>query len=323
MEAATRLQVFLDRAEFAPGKIDGRYGEFTVKALALYRQSLEAGAVSSKAAAENSEDAVPDVTGLDLASVDPVFISYTVTEADLQSVGKMAASVPEQAEQKSMPYRSAVEAIAEKFHADADFLAELNPGKTESLKAGDALTVPNVEPFELTSSAAPSGKTSTDDGEKGDNAQKSKSEKGEKNADAAEKPAGASVKVDTKTNMLCVYEEGKLVAAYPVTVGSEQTKAPVGEWKVTGVARMPEFRYDEAMLKQGERSSDFHMLPPGPNNPVGVVWIQLNKKGIGLHGTSEPDAIGRSESHGCIRLANWDVVRLVAKVKTGVPVSIN
>ena len=86
---------------------------------------------------------------------------------------------------------------------------------------------------------------------------------------------------------------------------------------------MPTFRYDEAMLKKGTRSGDFHMLPPGPNNPVGVIWIQLNKKGIGLHGTSDPDVIGRSASHGCVRLANWDVVRLAGKVKSGVPVSIH
>ncbi len=76
------------------------------------------------------------------------------------------------------------------------------------------------------------------------------------------------------------------------------------------------------MLKEGERSSDFVLLPPGPNNPVGVMWIALDKKGIGIHGTEEPDTIGRSASHGCIRLANWDVVRLAAMVRVGVPVTI-
>jgi lipoprotein-anchoring transpeptidase ErfK/SrfK len=86
---------------------------------------------------------------------------------------------------------------------------------------------------------------------------------------------------------------------------------------------MPNFRYDKAMLNKGERSSNFHLLPPGPNNPVGVIWIQLNKKGIGLHGTSDPDAIGRNASHGCVRLANWDIVRLATKVKSGVAVSIH
>lgn len=108
-----------------------------------------------------------------------------------------------------------------------------------------------------------------------------------------------------------------------MTIGSERTESPVGDWKVRGVAKMPNFRHDKSMLKKGERSDKFHILPPGPNNPVGVVWIALNKKGIGLHGTSDPDSIGRSASHGCVRLANWDVVRLAGKVKAGVPVAIH
>jgi lipoprotein-anchoring transpeptidase ErfK/SrfK len=77
------------------------------------------------------------------------------------------------------------------------------------------------------------------------------------------------------------------------------------------------------MLKHGERSGHFFMLPPGPRNPVGVLWIALDKKGIGIHGTASPDSIGRSVSHGCIRLANWDVVRLAERVKFGTPVSIH
>ena len=123
--------------------------------------------------------------------------------------------------------------------------------------------------------------------------------------------------------MLTVYESGKLIAAYPVTIGSAQTESPMGEWKVRGVVKLPTFRYDKAMLQHGERSSNFHLLPPGPRNPVGVIWIALNKKGIGIHGTSDPYSIGRSASHGCIRLANWDIVRLAGKVKAGVPVSIH
>jgi lipoprotein-anchoring transpeptidase ErfK/SrfK len=132
-----------------------------------------------------------------------------------------------------------------------------------------------------------------------------------------------SVKVDTKTNMLAVFEGDKIIACYPVTIGSAQTQSPIGEWKIRAIAKMPNFRYDEQMLKHGERSKNFHMLPPGPNNPVGVMWIALNKKGIGLHGTAEADSIGRAVSHGCVRLANWDVVRLATKVKPGVAVSIH
>ena len=90
-----------------------------------------------------------------------------------------------------------------------------------------------------------------------------------------------------------------------------------------GVAKLPRFRYDKEMLAHGQRSGDFYMLPPGPRNPVGVMWIALNKKGIGIHGTDDPGSIGRAVSHGCIRLSNWDVVRLATKIKQGDNVSIH
>ena len=128
--------------------------------------------------------------------------------------------------------------------------------------------------------------------------------------------------MDTKTNRLGVFEAEKLIAAYPVTIGSAHNTSPIGEWKVRGVSKLPTFRYDKEMLEHGERSGNFYMLPPGPRNPVGVMWIALNKKGIGIHGTNDPGSIGRAESHGCIRLANWDVVRLATKIKTGDNVSI-
>ena len=131
-----------------------------------------------------------------------------------------------------------------------------------------------------------------------------------------------SIRVSIKESILEVRLEEKLVAAFPVTVGSQQTVSPIGKWIVRSVAKLPTFRYDLKMLKQGERSANFHLLPPGPNNPVGVMWIALNKKGIGIHGTNDPDSIGRSASHGCIRLANWDIVRLAEMVKKGVPVTV-
>src|SRR4029453_3402403 len=112
-------------------------------------------------------------------------------------------------------------------------------------------------------------------------------------------PASApavSVRISTAQSMLTVNDHERIRAAFPITSGSQQTASPVGNWTVKGIARLPEFRWDEKMLQEGERSSNYVMLPPGPNNPVGVVWISLNKKGIGIHGTDEPDAIGRSAS---------------------------
>ena len=317
IEAATRLQVFLDRANFSPGKIDGHYNDFTLKALALYRQSRG----EPVAPRPSKADTAPDLNGIDVGSVGPVFIQYTVTETDLQNVGPQPNAIPEKAKLKALLYRDAGEAIAEKFHCDQKFLGELNPGKNGALKPGDQVRVPNVEPFELDAvrdlkpgrEMAPQAANDIPD-------------EPEQKPDRNSEPAAAartSVKVDVKTNMLGVFEGDKIIAAYPVTVGSTQTVTPIGEWKVRGVAKLPSFRYDEQMLKRGKRSKNFHMLPPGPNSPVGVVWIALNKRGIGIHGTDDPNTIGQAASHGCIRLANWDVVRLAGRVKAGVPVSVH
>lgn len=293
VEHLTRVQVFLDRKGFGPGKIDGRDGVFTRKAIDFYRRSRgEVVSVDAPAAAS------VNVEGLDLSSVDPVFVDYVVTESDMQWLGKMAPTIEEQAKQASMPYTSAAEMIAEKFHCDIDFLKELNPGKTGNIKPGDRLRVPNVEPFDLAALKQPFPQVGTDQASR------------------------ISLRVEVVKKVLSVFDRGQLIAAYPVTIGSMETRSPVGEWKVKGVARMPDFRYDKKVLKEGIRSDEFHLLKPGPNNPVGVVWIALDKSGLGIHGTNEPDAIGRSSSHGCVRLANWDVVRLAKLVRAGVAVSI-
>ena len=327
IEEATQLQVFLDRANFSPGRLDGHYGDFTLKALALYRQSRgEQQAPSAKS------DSAPNVNGIDLASIRPVFVPYTVTDADVQTVGPLPLGVSEQAKLKALPYRDVAEAIAEKFHSEPHFLDELNQGKFKTAKVGDQLMVPNVEPFELEKvkeikPGSEVGAQSAANEMPDEPEPQSSALAGEKKDEASPAPqpvpsGPVRVKVDTKTNMLAVFERDKIVSCCPVTIGSAHTQTPIGEWKIRAITKMPNFRYDEQMLKRGKRSKNFHMLAPGPNNPVGVMWIALNKKGIGLHGTAEPDTIGRAVSHGCVRLANWDVVRLATKVKPGVAVSI-
>jgi len=322
IEAATRLQVFLDRANFCPGRLDGRYNDFTWKALALYRQSQGEQPQAPPPQTAPQSKIAPDVNGLDLASVEPVFVPYSVTEADLQSVGKLPGHVAEQAKLKFLSYRDAADAIAEKFHTEIHFLEELNHGKLKAIKAGDQLTVPNVEPFELAlvKEIQPGSETSP----QAANEIESQPEPQPPTPGEIEgAPRNVAVKIDTKTNMLRVFEGEKLIAAYPVTIGSAHTASPIGEWKVTRITKMPFFRYDREMLQHGERSGNFYVLRPGPRNPVGVIWIALNKKGIGIHGTDDPGSIGRAVSHGCIRLANWDVVRLAKKIKAGDNVSIH
>ena len=328
IEAATRLQIFLDRANFSPGKIDGHYGDFTWKALALYRESRGEQPQTPPPQGKAKSHVAPDVTGLDLASVDPVFIPYSVTEADLQSVGPLPSEVSAQAKLKFLPYRSAAEAIAEKFHSDVHLLEQLNPGKTKTLKSGDQILVPNVEPFDLASvkDIKPGSEVTAqvvNDVEEEPDAQTKNAEENKETQKNEAAPVSVAVKIDTGTNMLGVFEGDKIIAAYPVTIGSAETESPIGEWKVRRITKMPTFRYDKEMLQHGQRSSNFHLLPPGPRNPVGVMWIALNKKGIAIHGTNDPDSIGRSGSHGCIRLANWDVVRLATKIKSGNSVSIH
>lgn len=321
VDAAARLQIFLDRANFSPGKIDGRYSNFTRKALALYRESQGQTAQIAPRQSDAKSNTAPDVTGLDLASVEPVFVSYTVTEADLQSVGPLPSKLSAESKLKFLPYRDAADAIAEKFHSDVRFLNQLNPGKMKTIKPGEQLMVPNIEPFELASVKAikPGSEVNSHAANDIEEQAAAQSENPDQSNGAT---ANVIVKVDTKINMLGVYEGEKLIAAYPVTIGSAHTVSPIGEWKVRRITKLPTFRYDKEMLQHGRRSGNFYLLPPGPRNPVGVMWIALNKKGIGIHGTNEPDSIGRASSDGCIRLANWDVVRLATKIKTGDSVSI-
>ncbi|HEV7401332.1 MAG TPA: L,D-transpeptidase [Chthoniobacteraceae bacterium] len=338
IEEYTRLQIFLDNANFGPGKIDGHDGIFTRKALALYRKAQG----QPDEAAPNAK-APPVTTGLDLQSIQPVFTEYEITKEDAATVGPLPSGPEAQSKVKALPYATLAEAIAEKFHCDLDFLKKLNPGKAEHLKARDKVQVPNVKPFELAevktlkpgseaanvvaneidepadhAGAAPAPAPDTEKKATG------KDQAGErtKAGGEAKSTPELSVHVSVAQSMLEVRDGDKVVAAFPVTVGSSETASPIGQWKVRAVAKFPNFRYDKKMLMKGERSSDFKMLPAGPNNPVGVMWIALNKKGIGLHGTNDPDSIGRSASHGCIRLANWDVVKLAGMVKPGVAVTI-
>ena len=322
VEAATRLQIFLDRANFSPGKIDGRYNESTQKALALYRESRGEGPQTPPPRPNAKSNAAPDVTGLDLASVGSVFVPYTVNEADLQSIRPLPKDVAQQAKLKFLPYRDPADALAEKFHSEIHFLEQLNPGKFKAIKPGDQLMVPNVEPFDLASvkEIKPGSEITSQPANEMEDQANAQSGTPAENIGTG---AAVAVKIDTKSNALGVYQGEKLIAAYPVTVGSTHTASPIGDWKVRHISKMPTFRYDKEMLRHGKRSGNFHLLPPGPRNPVGVIWIALNKKGIGIHGTNDPGSIGHAASHGCIRLANWDVVRLATKIKPGDNVSIH
>ena len=282
-DRTVQLQIFLDSRQFGPGIVDGRSGEFTAKALALYNQSR----------------GLPQSAEPDVSAISP-YTTYTVTSEDLAALGTMSVEPAEIALQKRLPYTSLGELLGERFHTSHGFLAELNRGiMIDSLPAGSIVTVPNVSrPFRV--DRFPSGYT-------------------------AASPAAAatrSVLVDTNLRMLEVRDGANVIAAFPITPGSSEHPAPVGEWRIVGAVPWPWYRYDEGVLKRGERTDAFFMFPPGPNSPVGIVWAGLNRPGVGIHGTSSPDTIGRSGSHGCIRLANWDAASFYSLIRKGVPVTI-
>jgi lipoprotein-anchoring transpeptidase ErfK/SrfK len=288
-EVITRLQIFLDQRSFSPGKIDGRWGEFVAKALQRYQRANGLQATGQIDADLQQE----------LQHVFPIYTTYILTQDDFNRVGNIPYKPKEQAKVKAMLYRSMTEFIAERYHSGENFLTKLNSDlKLDALKPGDTVRVPNVPPFQI--------ETLKEVG-----SLPNKPEFGKR-----------VIKIDTRYRMLDIMDGDRMISSYPITPGSQKLPAPIGTWKIVGIATMPWFRWDEAMLNHGERSENFYNIPPGPRNPVGIAWIGLSKRGIGIHGTSNPDTIGRSGSHGCIRLANWDAARVINQVTEGMTVLI-
>jgi lipoprotein-anchoring transpeptidase ErfK/SrfK len=288
-DTVTRLQIFLDEHSFGPGKIDGHWGEFIGKALQRYQTAHD----------QQSSGQIDPALQQELAKISPVYTTYTLTDGDLHWVGKVPSEPAGMAKLKKVLYPSVLDYIAERYHADPEFIRKLNPGRNLSnLKKGSTVQVPNVQPFLI--------------------------ETIQTVADLPPRPEFAQriIRVDTKGRMLDLVDANRVIASFPITPGSKSLPAPIGTWKIAKVTTMPIFRWDKAMLMHGRRSGNFYIIPPGPRNPVGIVWIGLNKKGIGIHGTDSPDTIGRSASHGCIRLANWDAARVVNQVTVGMTVEI-
>jgi Uncharacterized protein conserved in bacteria len=282
---ATRLQIFLDNNDFGPGKIDGQMGEFFRKALVHYKRSHRM-----------RETGVVDQWLLD--QVPEPFTTYTIPPEAENFIGPTATKPSEQAKLKALKYGSFLDFIAERFHSAQAYLRKLNPGMNlDLLKVGDTVKVPNVLPFKI------------------------------EDLQAGFLPlnpsfANRKVYVDTKERFLLIYDNDQLVAEFPITPGSTTLPAPIGVWKILGIAVLPVFRHDEGVLQHGVKSETAFHLPPGPRNPVGILWAGLNKPHVGIHGTNNPETIGRAASHGCIRTANWDAARVKELVTVGDMVSI-
>jgi lipoprotein-anchoring transpeptidase ErfK/SrfK len=301
------VQVALDRAGFSPGEIDGRNGRKTRLALTEFQKSANL----QPSGRPNEES----LAALQVAP-DPL-VSYTITEQDVAGpfIDTMPADMMEAAQLQALSYTSPLEALAEKFHSSPTLLKTLNP--SAQWAAGETINVPGVEPFELpTKPAAPKAAAKATAG--------AKPARGAKPAIEAKAAAPAvEVLISSATKSLMVRDaSGKVLMYAPITVGSEHDPVPLGDWKVVGVSWNPPFNYNPDLFWDAEPTHAKAKIPAGPNNPVGVVWVDINKAHFGLHGTPEPSTIGRTESHGCIRLTNWDATKLGRLVSPGTKVSI-
>jgi len=286
-----RVQILLDGEGFGPGKVDGALGEFTYKAVVNYNFSK---------GRQNLRDWTPVVEEA-RQRVPVIMVQTTVTEDMLKFVNGSLPTQPEGwAKQKYMAYRSLLELIAERYHTDETFISKINPGvNLNALKPGSTVNVPNVtQPFRI-EELKPFAKFESD-------------------------PVLSTntVVIDTHERIAVFYDsQNRMLGAFVITPGKPQF-IPRGDWKVVNMATTPHFRYDKNFLEKGERSGTAFQIPPGPNSPVGVFWAGLSKSGIGLHGTSSPRTIGRTESAGCVRFANWDVVRLPTLIRPGARVIV-
>ncbi len=277
-----RAQVYLDRLGFSVGSIDGRWGRNSAITVWWFQRAR---------GIEPTGD-LDRLTYVRLASeaqYAPVVVPRALTEDDLKGPFEpVAEDVYEKAKQDCLCYESLREKLAERFHSSEDFLQSLNPDvKFADLQAGSTIEVPNV-----------------------------------RQPAAADNPDIARVIISISGNSFNGFDaNNNLVFHAPTTVGAGYDPSPSETLQVTGIASMPQFHYDPTLYHEVPDSDADAQLPPGPNSPVGVVWMSLSKPHYGIHGTSNPDSIGYASSHGCIRLTNWDATDVEHHVARGVQVS--
>lgn len=213
-------------------------------------------------------------------------VSYTITDADVAGpFAKTPKSTLAKSKMKSIPFQSAAEALGEKFHASPALLRKLNPGVALDA-AGGTLKVPNV-------------------------------------LDVAPLAMASKIIVDKSDAVLRLFNaDGIVYAQFPITSGSAQFPLPIGDWAIESITPDPSYSYDPALIAGANKNDPKAQLPPGPNGPVGTMWMGLSKPHYGIHGTPEPGLIGRTQSSGCVRLTNWSATAVSKAVKVGMVVSM-
>jgi lipoprotein-anchoring transpeptidase ErfK/SrfK len=281
-QSVAAVQILLDRSPFSPGVIDGQWGKNTEKAVFWLQRS-------------EGLDPTGQVDSLTFAALHAaagspaeVLVTHTLTADDVAGpFVDLPANVYARAELDCLCYETLAEKLGEVFHATPELLAELNPGvELNALAEGDTLVVPAI-----------------DDGPV-----------------PADLAIAAIVVSDQGHYLHVVDSTGAILSHYPTTLGSRYSPSPTGEFHVRSVTRDPWFHWQPALLEGVPDENPTTKLPPGPNSPVGQVWIALSIPHYGIHGTAEPAAIGYATSSGCVRLTNWDAVALAERVAAGTPV---
>jgi lipoprotein-anchoring transpeptidase ErfK/SrfK len=278
-----KTQVYLDRANFSVGALDGRWGRNTAIALWWFQRSRGIEATEPGALDEQTFRAHAAAAG----AAQPL-VQYQLTAEDTKGpFVDVPDDVYDQEKLDCLCYESLSEKLAEQFHTTADFLGKLNPGvELASLKAGDSVWVPNVRP-----------------------------PVSDRRADIAR------VVISIKGNTFNAFDAaGNLVFHGPTTLGSKYDPSPRETLEVKKVTFDPWFHYQPTLFHEVPDENPEANLPPGPNSPVGVVWIALSKPHYGIHGTTSPDTIGYASSHGCVRLTNWDAREVGNRISPGVKV---
>jgi lipoprotein-anchoring transpeptidase ErfK/SrfK len=298
LNSILQTQVMLDRAGFSPGTIDGRMGANTRKALELFQSS--------------GHQETPPADAIK---------SYRITAQDAAGpfIERLPDDMMETAKLPAVGYTSLLEELAERFHSTPALLQQMNPGV--AIAADQEIQVPNVEPMVVPVSAAITAPPAAPRGRAGKTAPSTNVPQptGTSGAstDVMQRP-DVTVTVTKGTSALTVTDtSGRILLYAPVTTGSEHDPLPIGEWKVTAIQFNPKFGYNPDLFWDADAAHTKATIQPGPNNPVGVVWIDLSKEHYGLHGTPEPSTIGRTQSHGCVRMTNWDALKVAALVKPG------